>query len=124
MASNKHAHKTAIFEDGTHAVLRFDPADPHRMELIAIFYQAAHAQDYVRLHAPAERHQEKKQPTVTQATKRAPKRTSPAKPVQAPKAKSKPLPAAAPNWLPRSGPKGHLALKSNRRRQRRPKMTP
>jgi hypothetical protein len=66
------------------------------MELIAIFYQAAHAQGYVRLHVPAERHQEKKQRTVTQATKRAPKRTSPAKPAQAPKAKSKPLPAAAP----------------------------
>jgi hypothetical protein len=94
MASNKHEHKTAIFEDGTHAVLRFDPADPLRMELVAIFYQAAYAKDYVRLHAPAEEHQQMKQPAVTQAAKRAPQRTSAAKVAQAPKAKSKPLSAA------------------------------
>src|SRR3974390_1219168 len=96
MATNKHGHKTAIFEDGTHAVLRFDRADPHRMELIAIFYEAAHAKDYVRLHAPAEGHQEKKPRAVTQATKRAPKRTSAAKVARAPKANSEPLPAPTP----------------------------
>jgi hypothetical protein len=92
MASNKHEHKTAIFEDGTHAILRFDPTQPHRMELIAIFYEAAHAKDYVRLHSPAEEHQEKRR-AVKQAAKRAPKRTSPAKPAPTSKAKSKPLPA-------------------------------
>src|SRR5215470_16898681 len=105
MASNKHAHRTAIFEDGTHAVLRFDPAEPHRMELVAIFYEAAHAKDYVRLHAPAEQHQEKKQRTVTQATKRAPKRTLTAKVAPAPKAKSKPLPTAAIKTAAKAKPK-------------------
>jgi len=95
MASNKHEHKTAIFEDGSHAVLRFDPTHPHRMELIAIFYEAAHAKDYLRVHTPAGEHQEKKPRAVTQATKRAPKRTSTAKVAPAPKAKSKPLPTAA-----------------------------
>jgi hypothetical protein len=95
MASNKHEHKTAIFEDGTHAVLRFHPADPHRMELIAIFYEAAHAKDYVHLHAPAAEHQERKPRAVAQAAKRAPKRTSTAKAAPAPKAKSKPVSAAA-----------------------------
>jgi hypothetical protein len=95
MASNKHEHKTAIFEDGTHAVLRFDPADPLHMELVAVFYEAAHARDYVRLHVPAEEHRQKKQRAVKQAAKRAPKRRSAAKAAQAPKAKSKPLSASA-----------------------------
>jgi hypothetical protein len=94
MASNKHGHKTAIFEDGTHAVLRFDPADPRRMELVAIFYQAVHAKDYVRLHAPAEERQERKPRVVAQAAKRVPKRSSAVKVAHAPKAKSKPLSAA------------------------------
>jgi hypothetical protein len=105
MASNKHAHKTAIFEDGTHAVLRFDPADPHRMELIAIFYEATHAKDYVRLHAPAEEHQETTPRAVRQAAKRAPKRASAAKVVRAPKANPKPLPAAAPKLASQVKPK-------------------
>jgi len=105
MTSNKHEHKTAIFEDGTHAVLRFDPADPHRMELIAIFYEAVHAQDYIRLHAPANEHQHKKPRAVAQAAKRAPKRTSAAKLAQASKAKSKPLSAATPRPASEAKPK-------------------
>jgi hypothetical protein len=64
------------------------------MELIAIFYEAAHAKDYVRLHSPAEEHQEKRR-AVKQAAKREPKRASAAKPAPTSKAKSKPLPAAA-----------------------------
>src|SRR5215475_2581105 len=107
MASNKHEHKTAIFEDGSHAVLRFDPTHPHRMELIAIFYEAAHAHDYVRLHAPAEEHQEKKQHSVKQAAKRVQKRTLPAKPADASKAKSNPLPAATSK--PAAAPKSKRA---------------
>jgi hypothetical protein len=94
MASNKHEHRTAIFEDGTHAVLRFDPANPLRLELIATFYEAAHAQDYIRRHAPAEGRQERRPRVVAQAAKRAPKRTSAVKVAHAPKAKSKPLSTA------------------------------
>jgi hypothetical protein len=95
MANNKHEHRTAVFEDGTHAVLRFDPTEPHRMELIATFYEAVHAQDYVRLHTPAGAHQEKKPRAVTRAAKRAPKPASAAQAAQAPEARSKPQPAAA-----------------------------
>src|SRR5215469_16090327 len=105
MSSNKHEHRTAIFEDGTHAVLRFDPADPRRMELVAIFYEAVHAQDYVRLRAPGEEHQAKKPHTVTQSVKLTPKRTSAAKLAEASKAKPEPLPAAAPKPATGAGPK-------------------
>jgi hypothetical protein len=104
MASIKHEHRTAIFEDGTHVVLRTDPADPRHMELIATFYEAAHAQDYVRLHAPAEEHEEKKPRAVTQAAKRAPKRISARKFAQA-RAKSEPLPANAPKLTSEVKPK-------------------
>jgi len=104
MASNKHEHKTAVFEDGTHVVLRVDPADPRRMQLIATFYEAAHAQDYVRLHSPAEEHQDETPSAVKQAAKRAPKRTSTTKVAQAP-AKSKPLSAAARKLASEAKPK-------------------
>jgi hypothetical protein len=120
MASNKYEHKTAVFEDGTHAVLRFDPADPLRLELIATFYEAAHAQDYIRRHAPAKERQEKKPRVVAQAAKRAPKRTLAVKAAQAPKAKSKPLSAATrkraskakPERAPRAQSKPAAAAKT------------
>jgi hypothetical protein len=105
MASNKHEHKTAVFEDGTHAVLRVDPADPRRLQLIATFYEAAHAQDYIQSHAPANEHQETRPRAVVQTAKRAPKRTSAAKPAQAPKAKSKPQSAASPSVVAEAKPK-------------------
>src|SRR5579883_3295514 len=92
--ASKHEHKTALFEDGTHAVLRFDPADPLHMEVIAIFYEAAHAQDYVRRHTPAEELHEEKRRAAKPAAKGAPKRRLAAKPAQALKTASKPLPAA------------------------------
>jgi DNA-binding MarR family transcriptional regulator len=105
MATNKHEHKTAIFEDGTHAVLRFDPADPRRMELVAIFYEAAHAEDYVRLHAPAKEHQQRKQRVVKHAAASVLKRSSAAKPAPASKAKSKPLPTVTPRPASEAKPK-------------------
>jgi len=86
MASNKHEFKTAIFEDGTCAVLRADPAKPHLLEVIASFYDAAHARDYVRAqNTPAHDHREER-PTL--------KRTVAAKTEQALKAKPKTAPAA------------------------------
>jgi hypothetical protein len=106
MQSNKRGHKTAIFEDGTHAVLRFDPSDPHRMELIAIFYEAAYAKDYVRLHSPAEEHQERQR-----AVKQTAKRASAAKPAQASKAKPKPLSAATRQLASRAKPERRLRTK-------------
>jgi len=116
MTSNKHGHKTAIFEDGTHAVLRFDPAEPRRMELVAIFYEAAHAQNYVRLHALAEEHQQKTGRVVKQPAKSAPKQISAAKPAPAPKAKTKPLPTATPRPAseakPERQPRAHKPAKA------------
>ncbi len=106
MASNKQELKTAIFEDGTHAVLRTDRANPLLMELIATFYDAGHARDYVRLHTtPSEEHHEKKPRAERQAAKGAPKRTSAVKPVQASSAKSKPLSAASPRRASEAKPK-------------------
>jgi hypothetical protein len=48
MASKKHEFKTAIFDDGICAVLRSDPAQPHIMEVIASFHDAARARDYAK----------------------------------------------------------------------------
>src|SRR5215471_20323620 len=71
MSRHKHELRTAIFDDGTHAVLRADPAKPRHMEVIATFYQAVHARDYVRRHsAPAEEHREERRPGVRPAVKR------------------------------------------------------
>jgi hypothetical protein len=105
MASSKHELKTAVFEDGTHAVLRADAANPLRMELIATFYDAAHAKDYVRLHSPAEEHREVKRDAARQAAKGTPKRTSAAKPVEAPKATAKPLSVTSPRRTSDAKPK-------------------
>src|SRR5438309_353633 len=46
MASKTHEFKTAIFEDGSCVVLRVDPSQPHFMEVVASFYDAARARDY------------------------------------------------------------------------------
>jgi DNA-binding MarR family transcriptional regulator len=46
MASKTHEFKTAIFEDGSCVVLRIDPLQPHIMEVVASFYDAARARDY------------------------------------------------------------------------------
>jgi hypothetical protein len=99
MSSNTFELKTAIFEDGTHAVLRADPAKPRHLEVIATFFEAVHARDYARLHgAPAEEHREEIQPNVRQAAK--------GKPRQAATAKSRPAePAAKPDPAVKAKPK-------------------
>jgi hypothetical protein len=80
MSRTKQELKTAVFEDGTHAVLRADPAKPRHIEVIATFYEAAHARDYVRRHgSPTEEHRQQNQPGVRQAAKRRPKRAAVAK---------------------------------------------
>jgi DNA-binding transcriptional ArsR family regulator len=80
MSRTKHELKTAVFDDGTHAVLRADPARPRHMEVIATFYEVAHARDYVRRHSsPAEEHREQRRPSVRQAAKRPLRRAAAAK---------------------------------------------
>ena len=39
--------KTVVMEDGSHTVVRTDPRNPRLLEVIAIFYDAARARDYV-----------------------------------------------------------------------------
>jgi hypothetical protein len=88
MASNEL--KTAIFEDGTHAVLRADSANPRRLEVIATFYNAQRAQDYVRFQSgPSEEPQEERQPRAKPAPTAKPGQRSAAKHRQASKAKPK-----------------------------------
>jgi hypothetical protein len=48
MTSKKHEFKTAILEDKSCVVLRVDPSQPHIMEVVASFYDAARARDYAR----------------------------------------------------------------------------
>jgi hypothetical protein len=80
MSLIKHELKTAVFDDGTHAVLRADPSKPRHIEVIATFYEAGHAWDYVQRHgSPAEERREQKQRGVRQAAKRRPMRSAAAK---------------------------------------------
>jgi DNA-binding transcriptional ArsR family regulator len=88
MASNKQEFKTAIFEDGTCAVLRADPTKPHLLEVIATFHDAARARDYVRFeNNPSGEHQQK-QLIVRQASAAKPIQALAAKPGQASEAKT------------------------------------
>jgi DNA-binding transcriptional ArsR family regulator len=97
MQSNKHDLKTASFEDGTYAVLRPDRTNPRVLEVIATFYEAAHAQDYVRFQAgPVEQLQEEKPHAV--------KRVAPSKRKPAPAAKRSDASGTGPNQPAQPGP--------------------
>ncbi len=93
MTSNKVELKTAIFEDGTCAVLRADASAPHLLEVIATFHDAARARDYVRLESGSSDKHGEKVPVKIQASAEKPKQASSAKSAQA--AVEKPRPAAA-----------------------------
>ena len=41
--------KTVELDDGTVAVVRTDPSQPHLLEVLATFYDAARARDYIDL---------------------------------------------------------------------------
>ena len=53
---NNGSLRTVVVEGGRHAVVRTDPHNPRLLEVIAIFYDAARAQDYAELESkqPAE----------------------------------------------------------------------
>ena len=105
MARNKHKFTTAIFEDGTCAVLRTEPTKPNLMEVIATFYDAAHAREYVRTqNARADEHQEER-PVIKQVSPAKPKQASKVKPAQASAAKLRPARAAKPKQAPEAAPK-------------------
>ena len=46
MGSNRKTFNTIVLEDGTCAVVRTDPREPHILEVVAIFYDAARARKY------------------------------------------------------------------------------
>jgi uncharacterized membrane protein len=117
MATNKHEFRTAIFEDGTCAVLRAAPNKPHLLEVIATFHDAARARDYIRSASkPLDGHQAKR-PVRKQATTAKPKRasrvqsrqTSAAKPLHIPEAKPARAAAAKPRQATAAKPKQAIA---------------
>jgi len=104
MATSKHEFRTAIFDDGTCAVLRAAPNKPHLLEVIATFHDAARARDYIRLESNSPDDHPAKRPVRTQAAAAQPKRASrpqpkqaaAAKPTHATQVKSTPAAAAKP----------------------------
>ena len=46
MSISAHPCTTVTFEDGSIAVIKTDPRKPRLLEVIAIFFNAAHARDY------------------------------------------------------------------------------
>src|SRR3974377_1916484 len=96
MASERHELNTAIFEDGTYAVLRTDPVNPRLMEVIATFYDAAHARDFMNFQSsPAPAPEEEQQHAAQQAANPKPPKHLAPKPRQPSKMKPKQLPASA-----------------------------
>jgi uncharacterized membrane protein len=96
MASSKQEFKTAIFEDGTCAVLRADPAKPHLLEVIATFHDAERARDYVRFeNNAADEHQEERT-VIKQVSEAMPNQASQAKTTQASTAKPRHAAEAKP----------------------------
>jgi hypothetical protein len=110
MATNKHEFRTAVFDDGTYAVLRAAPNKPHLLEVIATFHDAARARDYLRSGSKtSDEHRAKrsvKKPAVAAKPKRAskpqPKQAAAAKPTPASRAKSTPVAAAKPRQTSRA----------------------
>ncbi len=105
MSSNKQEFRTAIFEDGTCAVLRADPTKPRLLEMIATFHDAAHARDYVNL---LDGHQVK--PVRERVSAAKPKHASKARPAQVSAAKPKQITEAKPKLA--SGAKVKQASKA------------
>jgi uncharacterized membrane protein len=95
-SSSKHEFRTAVFEDGTHAVLRADPTKPRLMEVIATFHDAARARDYVRFENGSSDGHQQKRPVIKQAPAAKPKQASKAKPKLASAVKSRQATEAKP----------------------------
>jgi hypothetical protein len=113
MSSNKQELKTAVFEDGTHAVLRADAGNPRFMEVIATFYDAAHARDYVRFQSPSSgNHQEVRRPPVKRAAKVNLKQPSKAEPKQSPAAEPKLVIEAKPKRVTKAKAKAKAKTKT------------
>ena len=62
---NNGSFKTVVMEDGSHTVVRTDPRNPRLLEVIAIFYDAARARDYVDFENKRSAEQPETPPPVT-----------------------------------------------------------
>jgi hypothetical protein len=49
LTSNNETLKVVALEDGSSAVVKIDPANPHLLEVVATFYDAARAHQYAKL---------------------------------------------------------------------------
>ncbi len=117
MATNNHEFRTAIFEDGTCAVLRAASNKPHLLEVIAIFHDAARARAYIRLESNPSGEHQAKEPVKKQAAAAQPKRATKPQPKQAAAAKPahtsevKPAPAASAKPKQETKPKQSVPVK-------------
>ncbi len=121
MTSSKQEFRTAVFEDGTCAVLRADTSKPHLLEVIAIFHAAAHARDYVRSrNTPSEAHQDKR-PGRKEASAAKPKQAFRAKQQQPLAAESKQASKAEPKKASEARPAHASAAKPRQATAARPR---
>jgi hypothetical protein len=110
--------RTAIFDDGTCAVLRAAPSKPHLLEVIASFHDAARARDYIRSESNSSDQHPAKRPVKKQAAAAKPKRASRSgqslhqgpkccdrerSPVRSPTASQSPSIIRAATWASREG---------------------
>ena len=121
MTSSKQEFRTAVFEDGTCAVLRADTSKPHLLEVIATFHDAAHARDYVRSrNTPSEAHQDER-PVRKEASAAKPKQVFRAKPQQPLAAESKQASKAALKKVSEAKPAQASAARPRQATAARPK---
>jgi DNA-binding MarR family transcriptional regulator len=125
MQSNKHELRTAIFEDGTHVVLRADQTNPRLLEVIATFYEATHARDYVQHRAaPSEKAQEEKPHIAKRAAPAKRKKAAAVKPAKASGAAAHPLPEPALRQPAEAKPKRAAEVKAKPARQAKGQTAP
>ncbi|MGA7329183.1 MAG: hypothetical protein WBX25_33025 [Rhodomicrobium sp.] len=105
MTTNKHEFRTAIFEDGTCAILRTAPNKPHLLEVIATFHNAARARDYIKVASNSPDGHEARPPVKKQVSAAKPTRASKAEPKQAAAAKPAQAAAAKPRQAIEAKPK-------------------
>src|SRR6516162_2921526 len=70
MSSTSAPLTTVTLEDGTFAVVKPDPHKPGLLEMIAIFFEAAHARDY------ADRENSRSAEPATELTEAPPRRSA------------------------------------------------
>jgi uncharacterized membrane protein len=114
MATNRHEFRTAIFEDGTCAVLRANLTEPHLLEVIATFHDAGRARDYMRSESNLSEEHQAKRAVKKQVSAAKPKHASRAKPTRAAAVKPMQAPKAEPKQVPIAKSRQAAAAKPRR----------